>query len=73
VASGSNPCAIYPQAGRNWDAHHHYREYEAVELAQFVKQSGARIAAIDFSGCWDAPPTQLPAYRRGNLVIVAWR
>jgi len=73
VASGSNPCAIYPQAGRNWDAHHHYREYEAVELAQFVKQSGAQIAAFDFSGCWDAPSAQLPAHRRGNLVIVAGR
>jgi hypothetical protein len=73
VASGSNPCAIYPQAGGNWDAHHHFREYEAVELARFVKQSGGRIAAFDFSGCWDAPSAQLPAHRRGNLVIVAGR
>jgi SAM-dependent methyltransferase len=73
LAAGENPCAVYPAGAENWDAHHHYREYEAVELAGFIGAAGLRADAFCFSGCWDPPGTALPAHRRGNLVFVARR
>jgi len=66
---GENPCPVYPQGEGNWDAHHHYREFEAVELTQFVRDAGGRVDAFYFSGCWD-PPGALPLQRRGNIVFV---
>ncbi len=73
LARGENPCAVYPAAEANWDAHHHYREYEAVEFAEFVRQAGGRVDAFYFSGCWDPPGLALPAHRRGNMVFVVRR
>ena len=73
LARGENPCAVYPAGDGNWDAHHHYREYDAVELAAFVAAAGGCVGAFHFSGCWDAPGATLPAHRRGNLVFVAGR
>ena len=71
LARGENPCAVYPAGDGNWDAHHHYREYEAVELAEFVHAAGLRVDAFCFSACWDPPGSDLPEHRRGNLVLVA--
>lgn len=73
LARGENPCAVYPAGDENWDAHHHFREYEAVELAEFIRAAGLRLDAFCFSGCWDRPGFPLPAHRRGNLVFVARR
>jgi SAM-dependent methyltransferase len=73
LARGENPCAVYPAGDENWDAHHHYREYDAVELAAFVAAAGGRVDAFSFSGCWDPPGVALPAHRRGNMVFVVRR
>ena len=73
LAQGENPCAVYPEGSGNWDAHHHFREYEAVELAEFIRVAGGRVDAFYFSSCWDAPDTELPAHRRGNMVYVVRR
>ena len=73
LARGENPSAAYPAGDGNWDAHHHYREYEPVELAEFVAAAGGRVDTFHFSGCWDPPGVQLPAHRRGNLVFVVRR
>jgi SAM-dependent methyltransferase len=73
LARGENPCPVYPAGEGNWDAHHHFREYDAVELAEFVTAAGGRVDAFFFSGCWDAPDVALPAHRRGNMVFVARR
>jgi hypothetical protein len=73
LARGENPCAVYPAGDGNWDAHHHHREYEAVELAEFIVAAGGRVDAFHFSSCWDAPGVSLPAHRRGNMVFVARR
>jgi 2-polyprenyl-3-methyl-5-hydroxy-6-metoxy-1,4-benzoquinol methylase len=73
LARGENPGAVYPAGDGNWDAHHHYREYEPVELAGFVAAAGGRVDAFHFSGCWDPPGVSLPAHRRGNLVFVIRR
>jgi SAM-dependent methyltransferase len=73
LARGENPCAVYPAGDENWDAHHHYREYEAVELAEFIRASAGSVEAFCFSGCWDAHGGSLPVHRRGNLVYVARR
>jgi SAM-dependent methyltransferase len=72
-AKGENPCAVYPAGDENWDAHHHYREYEAVELAGFIRAAGGTIEAFCFSGCWDPPGDARPAHRRANLVFVVRR
>jgi SAM-dependent methyltransferase len=73
LARGENPCPVYPAGEGNWDAHHHYREYDAAELADFIAAAGGRVDAFYFSGCWDAPAVALPAHRRGNMVFVARR
>ena len=73
LARGENPCAVYPAGENNWDAHHHYREYDAVELVEFVQAAGGRVDAFYFSGCWDPPDVALPAHRRGNMVFVVRR
>jgi len=73
LAKGENPCAVYPRGDENWDAHHHYREYDAVELAAFIAAAGGRVDAFCFSGCWDPPGSSLPEHRRGNLVFVVRR
>jgi 2-polyprenyl-3-methyl-5-hydroxy-6-metoxy-1,4-benzoquinol methylase len=67
VARGESPVAVFPRGDDNWDAHHHFREYEAVELARFIAEAGGRLDAFLFSACWDAA-APLPAHRRGNLV-----
>jgi SAM-dependent methyltransferase len=73
LARGENPCAVYPAGDGNWDAHHHYREYEAVELAEFIQASAGSVEAFCFSGCWDDAGTTLPMHRRGNMVYVTRR
>lgn len=70
LAKGENPCAVYPSGDGNWDAHHHYREYDVVELANFVVAAGGHVDAFYFSDCWDARGAALPAHKRGNLVFV---
>jgi SAM-dependent methyltransferase len=72
-ARGENPCAVFPAGDGNWDAHHHYREYEAIELAGFITAAEGRVEAFCFSGCWDSPDVARPAHRRGNLVFVVAR
>jgi SAM-dependent methyltransferase len=71
IDRGENPCAVYPAGTANWDAHHHYREYEAVELARYVREARGRLEAFGFSDCWDPRGSPLPAHRQGNLVLVA--
>lgn len=73
LARGENPAAVFPRGEDNWDAHHHYREYEAVELARWLEAAGGRLLAFCFSGCWDPPGASIPPHRRGNLVFLAGR
>lgn len=72
-AKGENPCAVYPAGNGNWDAHHHHREYEPVELAGFVAAAGGVVDAFCFSDCWDPPGAAWPAHRRANMVFVVRR
>ena len=68
LARGENPCAVYPAGEENWDAHHHYREYEAGELAEFIRAAGLRAGRIlllrmlGSPGCRSARP---PAWQPG--------
>jgi len=73
LGRGENPCAVYPAGDGNWDAHHHYREYDAVELAGFIGEAGGRVDAFFFSGCCDPPGMARLAHRRGTLVFVVGR
>jgi SAM-dependent methyltransferase len=73
IGRGENPVAVFPRGDDNWDAHHHFREYEAVELARFLREAGGLLDAFLFSGCWDPPGSPLAAHRRGNLVFVVRR
>lgn len=52
---GVNPQMVYPGAGKNKDAHHHFREYEMNELLQFIREAGGETVENYFSGCWDNP------------------
>ena len=40
IESRWNPQTIYPRQDGNWDAHHHYREYAAKELFEFIAEAG---------------------------------
>ena len=73
IARGENPGAVYPLGDGNWDAHHHYREFEAVELAGWIGAAGGRVDAFCYSDCWDPAGVALPAHRRGNMVFVVRR
>jgi SAM-dependent methyltransferase len=73
LGRGENPCAVYPAGDGNWDAHHHYREYDAVELAGFIAEAGARVAAFCVSDCCDPPDFAGPPHRRGTLAFVVSR
>jgi 2-polyprenyl-3-methyl-5-hydroxy-6-metoxy-1,4-benzoquinol methylase len=73
LGRGENPCAVYPAGDGNWDAHHHYREYDAVELAAFIAQAGGRVEAFRFSACCDPSDIAWSVHRRGSLVFVVGR
>ena len=64
LGRGENPCAVYPAGDGNWDAHHHYREYDAIELAGFIAAAGGRVEAFYFSRCCDPPDVAGPSHRR---------
>jgi hypothetical protein len=70
-----NPQYIYPRQGENWDAHHHYREYEMKELLHFIKEAGGEVVQYYYSDCWDDPrlvKTFLSRYpdQASNLVVI---
>ncbi len=74
MAAGRNPQPFYPDAGQNWDAHYHFREYAMPELTDIVQQGGGKVIANYFSGCWDDPEdSYLNAHpqEKANIVIVA--
>lgn len=64
-----NPQAVFPAPGRNWDCHHHFREYGAPELYRFIAAAGGRTVAFYYSACWDTPAVTAEE-ERGNLVFV---
>jgi SAM-dependent methyltransferase len=78
IESRWNPQEIYPRQDGNWDAHHHYREYAAKELFQFIAAAGGSVAGFYFSACWDdekeiAEHLRQHPDKRGNLVFVVRR
>lgn len=71
-----NPQHIYPRRGDNWDAHHHFREYEMGELIRFVGEAGGKVVYAYYSDCWDSPALvdsvlRLHPEQKSNLVLVA--
>lgn len=48
-----NPQHIFPKRGENWDAHHHFREYEMNELINFINEAGGDMVNFYYSDCWD--------------------
>ncbi len=78
IESRWNPQTVYPGQDDNWDAHHHYREYAAKELFNFIKEAGGRIDGFYFSDCW-AEDNEIADHlrrqpdERGNMVFVVRR
>ena len=54
IGSGINPQKIYPRVGENWDAHHHHREYEMIEMIECISESGGLLLHSYWSDCWDS-------------------
>jgi hypothetical protein len=70
-----NPQVVFPKRGENFDAHHHYREYDMEELVRFVGEAGGKVVARYFSGCWDEDALlsgilKEHPERKANLVLV---
>jgi SAM-dependent methyltransferase len=71
VASRINPQAVFPKAGNAAGAHH-YREFDMLELLQFIADAGGMPTGWCFSDCWDEAPV-VPADQRSNLVVTFGR
>ncbi len=78
IESRWNPQTVYPRQDDNWDAHHHYREYAAKELFNFITEAGGRVDGFYFSDCWPedkeiADHLRRQPDERGNMVFVVRR
>lgn len=65
-----NPQMVYPAKGLNWDAHHHFREYDMRELKEFCVEAGASKIYDSYSDCWDPEDRDIPYNERANLILV---
>ncbi len=73
-AQFENPQELYPTGDGNWDAHHHHREYGALELLRQVREKGWRCRSFHYSSCWDPEGAdQWPEWELGNLVFALSR
>jgi hypothetical protein len=73
---GINPQHTFPPQGDNWDAHHHYREYEMIELCDSVVKSGGNAKYAYWSDCWDSNEStetclnRTPSCLLSNIVLL---
>ena len=75
LREGFNPAPYYPPGSGNWDRHHEYRDFTAVELFELAGQTGAQVAAFHFSACLDNPEQlqHMPEDQWRTLVMVLQR